>query len=97
MTATHIQTRRKAHADAKPATKRTKRAKNSSKSVARADVDDGLPSDTTETGTEDALKPLPKIGSDAMRNSEDSLSTDDDVGDLRPEERERAIKERTSG
>jgi hypothetical protein len=85
------------HADAKPASKRTKRAKNASKSVARADVDDGLPSDTTEIATEGALKPLPESASDAKRYSEESLSTDDDIGDLRLEQREQAIKERSSG
>jgi len=97
MAATHMQTRRKAHANAKPASKRTTLAKNASTSVAREDIDDGLPSDTTETPTEDALKPLPKSGSDAKRHGEESLSTDDDTGDLRPDQREQAIKERTSG
>ncbi len=97
MPATHLQTRRKVHADTKPASKRIKRAKNASRSVAREDVDDGLPSDTAETATEDALKPLPKSGSDAERYSEESLSTDDDIGDLRIDQREQAIKDRTSG
>jgi hypothetical protein len=94
---THLQTRRKAHAGAKPASKRTNQAKNASKSVAREDIDDGLPSDSTETATQDTLKPLPKSGSDANRHSEESLSTDDDIGDLGPEQREQALRERTSG
>jgi hypothetical protein len=97
MTATHIQTRRKAHADAKPASKRTKRAINASKTVARGDVDDGMPGDVTQAAPEDSLKPLPKSGSDAKRYSEESLSTDEDAGDLAPEQQEQVIKERTSG
>jgi hypothetical protein len=97
MTATHLQTRRKVHAKAKPASKRTKRAKNASTSIARGDIDDGVPSDTTEAATEHTLKPLPASGSDAKRMSEESLSTDDDIGDLRPDQREQAIKERNSG
>ena len=40
MTATHIETRRKAHADAKPASKRTKRTKNASKSRMTTPIDD---------------------------------------------------------
>jgi hypothetical protein len=95
MTTANAKTHRQAHAA--PASKHTKQAKNASKSVARQDVDDGLSSDSTSTATKDALKPLPKSGVNGETHGEEFPSTDDDVSDLRIDQREQAIRDRSAG